>query len=70
MGKHVHREVIKGHMTVTQGRRAQGVRYVESIVYAGPEEEGEPVAEWEFPHQLRLYEAAQLAVAQTEFPPS
>lgn len=94
MGKAVHREVIDGHMTVTQVRRIPGAEYkvteavglwgretrevtkrhpghlcVESLVYAGEKEEGEPVAEWELPHQLRysLSDAAHLAVRQTKF---
>lgn len=71
MGKVVHRQVIDGHLTVTQTRRTkEDGLHVESIVYAGETAEGEPVAEWVFPIQLRyaLGDAAELAVRQTKFP--
>ena len=71
MGKVIHREVIRGRMTVTQARRTkeEGL-HVESLVYAGSKAEGEPVAEWVLPIQLRyaLSDAAKLAVNQTTFP--
>lgn len=47
-----------------------GRTFVEVLVWEGPEATGEPLAEWELPHELRysLDEAARLAVAQTRFP--
>lgn len=70
MGKVVNREVIDGHLTITQARRnPQDGLHVESIVYAGETAEGDPVAEWVLPIQLRynLSDAAHLAVRQISF---
>lgn len=73
MGKVINREVIFGRATVTQARRFTkeegGGLYVQSLVYGGPKAEGEPVAEWVLPIQLRyaLSDAAHLAVRQTDF---
>lgn len=70
MGEVVNREVIDGHLTITQARRnPQDGLHVESIVYASEIAEGEPVAEWVLPIQLRyhLSDAAHLAVRQTNF---
>lgn len=67
--KVINREVIDGHMTVTQTRRTKNDGlHVESLVYWGDKEEGRPVAEWVMPIQLRytLSDAAHLAVAQTD----
>jgi hypothetical protein len=69
-GKAINREVIEGHLTITQARRtSEDGLHVEALVYAGETEEGEPVAEWVLPIQLRyaLSDAARLAVAQTRF---
>jgi hypothetical protein len=96
MGKHIHREVVNGRMTVTQARRMQGKAYtlyveqfgpfgqelppkeitkhrpgrmiVETLVYPGPEEKGDPIAEWEFPYEMRFdfHEAARIGEAQTD----
>lgn len=46
-------------------KRKPGYLYVSTEIYSGPKEEGEPVAEWELPVQLRysLDDAAKLAVA-------
>jgi len=49
-------------------KRHPGRILVETLVYAGPEEEGDPIAEWEFPHTFRydLDAAARLGEAQTD----
>lgn len=71
VGKVVNREVIDGRATVAQARRTkrEGL-HVEVLVYPGPVAEGEPVAEWVMPIQLRyaLSDAAKMAVHQTKFP--
>jgi hypothetical protein len=73
MGKVINREVIYGRATVTQARRFPkdegGGLYVQVLVYGGSKAEGEPVAEWVMPIQLRyaLSDAAHLAVRQTDF---
>lgn len=53
------REIVKHH---------PGRTFVEILVYAGPEAEGEPVGEWEFPHTWRydLAGAARQAERQTD----
>lgn len=70
----IHKEVIQGHMVVARTRRKifkpgtrKGYMYVEVLVYPGPEEQGEPVADWEMPKELPLSLAAQTAFVQTNF---
>jgi len=56
--------VVRGRMVHVYRRRG----FVEALVYAGPVAEGEPLAEWEMPNQLRynLDAVALTAEAQTE----
>lgn len=59
-----HAGVYNGRLVEVRRRRS----YVECLVFAGETAEGEPVAEWEMPIQLRydLRTAAQLAERQTD----
>lgn len=67
-----HKEVVHGYMTVSRYRKAPkegnrpGYFYVEVLVYAGPEETGEPVLDWEMPKgfQYDLGLAADTVVRQ------
>jgi hypothetical protein len=70
----VHKEVIDGHLVVARSRRKifkpgtrKGYMYVEVFVYAGPDEKGEPVSDWEMPKELPLGLAAHTAFVQTNF---
>jgi hypothetical protein len=58
-----YREVINGRLTIARPRRG----YVEVDVYAGPEQEGEPVGQWDMPNEFRntLYLAAKQGELQT-----
>lgn len=55
--------VVQGRMVEVRRRRG----YVEALVFEGPTAEGEPLAEWELPNQLRyhLEDCARIANAQT-----
>lgn len=68
MGKYVHREVVKGRLTVTEIKRTkEDGQHVLVLVYEGREEKGEPVSEWVLPMEV-IYDysiAAKLAEAQT-----
>lgn len=45
MSNYVHRQVVKGRLTVTTTKRTEVI----TKIYPGAEEEGEPVDEWFFP---------------------